>query len=126
MYIFGDNIDARHSHVMLSKPVSQRNGRPVGPVAVHDAGRDHLEALTWKAPFFQKIRAHAGRGVVIVDVASKTHCRSARRKNASVVVILEFLYRRADRVFVHPAFDYQDISVHTVRYSQKRINTKQK
>src|SRR5437667_1592798 len=121
MYIFGDNIDARHSQVMLSKPVSQRNGRPVGPVAVHDAGRDHLEALTWKAPFFQKIRAHAGRGVVIVDVTSKPHCWSARRKNALIVVTLEFLYRRADRVLMYPPFHDEDIRIDAIGDGKKRV-----
>jgi hypothetical protein len=60
VYIFGDNIDARHDHIMVAKPVPQCNSRPVGSVAIHHTGRDHLQAIIWKARFFQKVRPNTG------------------------------------------------------------------
>ncbi len=68
MYVFSDYIDAGHGRIMLAKPLSQCNGRPVGSVAIHHTGRDHLQALIGKAPFFQKLRAHAGRGAEIMPM----------------------------------------------------------
>src|SRR5256885_1087111 len=97
-------------------------GRPVGSVAIHHTGRNHLEALIWKAPFFQKLRAHTGRGVEIIDVSSRARYRSARRKDVLIVVTLKFLYRRPNSIFVYPPFDHKNICIDTMGYRKKWVN----
>src|SRR5437899_12493837 len=111
---------------MVAKPVPQCNCRPVRSVAVHHTGRNHLEAFIWKAAFFQKVRAHAGGGVEIINVSSRAHYRSARRKDVFIVVTSKFLYRRPNRILVYPPFDHEKSGIYTMRHGQKRINTKQK
>ena len=49
--------------------------------------------------------------------------RSARRKNALIVVTLEFLYCRPNCIFVYPPFDHKDICIDTMGYRKKRVNT---
>src|ERR1700730_13538704 len=107
---------------MVAKPVSQRNGRPVGSVPIHHTGRHHLHALIWKAPFFQKLRAHAGRGAEIVDVSPRARYWSARRKDVFIVVTLKFLYRRPNSIFMYPPFDDKDICIDTIGCRKKWIN----
>ena len=51
-----------------------------------------------------------------------TWYRPACGENALLMVTLEFLQRRANCIFMNPAFDYQDIGVHPMRYGQEWIS----
>src|SRR4029077_1553806 len=122
VYIFGNNIDARHSHIVVEKPVPQCNGRPICSVAVHHTGRDHLEAFIWKTPFFQKVCAYAGGGAEVIGITSGSLDWPARGKNALILVTLEFFHCRPNCILVYPPFDYKDIGIDAMGYRKKGVN----
>ena len=108
---------------MVAKPVPQCNRRPVGSVAVHHTGRNHLQAFIRQARIFSKDpRPTLAEVMEVIDVSSSALYRSARRKNALIMVALEFLYCRPNCILVYPPFDYKDIRIDAMGYRKKWVN----
>src|SRR5213595_2654802 len=79
--ILSQNIETADRHIVIAKPVSQRHCRTVSSLPIHHARRNHLNRFTRQSEVLQEFGAHAGSGVVIIDVTSISDYRTTGCKD---------------------------------------------